>query len=227
MSWSSVDKVSADGHWWQHLTLNWFDVALVLILAFGVWRGRKHGMSREALPTAMWLLAVIAGGFACVPLGEMLQKTGVLNHVFGVGYNQRTMSRVVCYLLIGLIALTLNASLKKVFKEKVSGSNAFGDGEYYLGMISGMIRYACMVIFCLALLHAPFYSSAEIVANKAWNNRWFGGGEKNFKGDFFPSIADIQQDVFKKSFLGAAINNGLEPLLIESVAPAKKTPAKS
>jgi hypothetical protein len=34
---------------------NWFDVALVLVLAFGFWRGRKRGMTKELLPTLQWL----------------------------------------------------------------------------------------------------------------------------------------------------------------------------
>src|SRR5665811_1330005 len=38
----------------QNFSLNWFDVALVLILAFGFWRGRKRGMSREFLPVSFW-----------------------------------------------------------------------------------------------------------------------------------------------------------------------------
>ena len=36
--------------WWQHFAFNWFDVALVLVLAFGFWRGRKRGMTKELLP---------------------------------------------------------------------------------------------------------------------------------------------------------------------------------
>ena len=47
--------------WWQQLSFHWFDVAIVLVLAFGFWRGRKRGMSREALPTAFWLLAGLMG----------------------------------------------------------------------------------------------------------------------------------------------------------------------
>ena len=226
MTWSAVDKTSSTVPWWQNLSLNWFDVALLLILAFGFWRGRKRGMSREALPTLMWLIAVIAGGFGCQFLGDLLLKTGYVGKVFGAGYNQRTMCLVICYLLIGLVALTVHGLLKKVFKEKIAGSNAFGDGEYYLGIISGMIRYFCITIFFLALLNAPFYSTGEIAADKVFKNRWFGGGEKNFKGDFFPSVYDIQSDIFKKSITGSAIKNYLEPVLIQNGAPAKKPGGK-
>jgi hypothetical protein len=226
MTWSAVDKTSSTTPWWQNLSLNWFDVAFLLILAIGYWRGRKHGMSREALPTSMWLLLVIGGGFACPLLGDLLQKTGYVGKVFGAGYNQRTMAMVVCYLVIGMVVFAINRTLQNVFKEKLAGSNYFGGSEYYFGMVSGMIRYTCITVFFLALLNAPFYSTGEMVADKAYKNRWYGGGVKNFSGDFFPSVYDIQSDVFKKSMAGAAIKQYLEPLLIESSAPAKKTGGK-
>jgi uncharacterized membrane protein required for colicin V production len=226
MTWSAVDKTSATTPWWQNLSFSWFDFVLLCILAFGFWRGRKHGMSREALPTSMWLIAIIGAGFACQPLGEMLNKTGYVAKVFGSGYNQLTMSKVVCYLGVCFVVFIINSFLKKIFKEKLAGSNAFGSGEYYLGITSGMIRYTCITIFFLALLNAPFYSSAEIVADKAFKNRWFGGGMKDFNGDFFPSVYDVQSDVFKKSFTGKAIKELLEPILIPSAAPAKKTGGK-
>lgn len=222
-TWSAVDKTTSTIPWWQNLSFSWFDFALVCIIAFGFWRGRKHGMSREALPTAMWLIAVICGGFFCQPLGEMLAKTGYVAKVFGSGYNQLTMAKVACYLGLGFVAFIINSILKKKFKEKIAGSNAFGSNEYYFGITAGIIRYACITIFFLALLNAPFYSSAERVADKVFKNRWFGGGEKNFSGDFFPSVYDIQDDVFKKSFTGSAIKGLLEPILIPSAAPAKKT----
>ena len=226
-TWSAVDKTSSTIPWWQNLSFSWFDFALLCIIAFGFWRGRKHGMSREALPTAMWLIAVIAGGFACQPLGELLNKTGYVAKVFGSGYNQLTMSKVICYLGLGLVFFIIHSFLKKFFKEKIAGSNAFGSGEYYLGTTSGIIRYLCIMIFLLALLNAPFYSSAERVADKVFKNRWFGGGLKNFSGDFFPSVYDIQDDVFKKSFTGSAIRSLLEPILIPNAAPAKKTGGKN
>ena len=222
----SADKTSAGASWLQNLSFSWFDVVFVLVLMFGFWRGRKRGMSREALPTAMWLIAVIGAGFANAPLGEMLNKTGQVGKFFGTGYNSKTMSMVVCYVAIVLVVFFINSLLKNYFKEKVSGSNAFGNNEYYFGMVSGVIRYSCITIFCLALLNAPYYSSAEIVADKAFKNKWFGGGMDKFSGDFFPSVYDIQSDVFKKSFAGKAIKEGLTPLLIQSANPVKKPSIK-
>jgi len=208
--------------WWQNLSLNWFDVAIVLVLAFGFWRGRKRGMSREALPTAFWLVAVIGAGFGDQPLGNLLLSTGYVKQVFGTSVNERTMAYVVSYLAIFLVAFMVYSMLAKVFKEKVSGSNAFGGGEYYLGIIAGMVRYACIALFFLSLLNAPYYSAADIAAQKAYNNRWFGGGLKDYNGDFIPSIAEIQADVFQHSLAGQAIHSDLSALLIQSNAPWKK-----
>ncbi|HSY18248.1 MAG TPA: CvpA family protein, partial [Candidatus Acidoferrales bacterium] len=147
--------------WWQNLSFNWFDVAIVLVLAFGFWRGRKRGMSREALPTAFWLIAVTGAGFCCQMLGDLLQSTGYVHKIIGNSVNERTTAYVISYLVIVAVVFTLYSFAAKFFREKVSGSNAFGSGEYYLGIISGMIRYACIVIFFLALLNAPYYSDAD------------------------------------------------------------------
>ena len=133
--------------WWQNLSFNWFDVVLVAVLAFGFWRGRKRGMSREALPTLMWLAAVIGAGLGCEALGEIVQKTGYVKQIVGKSFNDRTVSFMVSYLAICMGVMIVYSFLAKIFREKVSGSNAFGGGEYYLGIISGIIRYACITLF--------------------------------------------------------------------------------
>ncbi|HTB83773.1 MAG TPA: CvpA family protein [Candidatus Sulfotelmatobacter sp.] len=200
--------------WWHNLSFNWFDIALLAILAFGFWRGRKRGMSREALPTSMWLVAIVGAGFGYHMLGEVLLNTGYVRKIFGSSVGERTTSYIICYVAICIFVLILNSILKKVFKEKVAGSNAFGSGEYYLGMIAGMIRYSCIIIFFLALLNAPVYSSAEIQADQNYRNRWYGGGLKDYSGDFIPTIPEVQTSVFKKSLVGPFIHDGLGCLLI-------------
>ncbi|MDR3458225.1 MAG: CvpA family protein [Verrucomicrobiae bacterium] len=209
--------------WWQNLSFNWFDVAILAVLAFGFWRGRKRGMSREALPAAFWVVAVAGAGFGYQPLGDLLQSTGYLRKMFGTAVNEHTLAYVICYLFIVIVAFIIYSMVAKLFREKVSGSNAFGGGEYYLGIIAGMIRYACIAIFFLALLSAPYYSQADILAQKAYNNRWYGGGLQGYSGDFIPSVAEVQASVFKTSLAGPVIQNNLGMLLIQSAAPGKKT----
>ena len=208
------------------MSFNWFDVALVLVLGFGFWRGRKRGMSREALPTAFWLVAVIAAGLCYQMLGDLVQSTGYVKKIFGTSVNERTTSYVICYLVIVMAAFSIYSILAKHFRERVSGSNAFGSGEYYLGIIAGIIRYACITLFFLALINAPYYSQAEIAAQQAYNNRWYGGGLKGYNGDFIPTMPEFQQAIFKQSILGPVIQDNLGALLIQSTAPGLKVHKK-
>ena len=141
--------------------------------------------------------------------------------------SERTVSFVIAYLAIAFVAFLIYSLLAKFFKEKLAGSNTFGSGEYYLGMIAGLIRYACLLLFILALMNAPYYSAAEIAATKAYNNRWYGGGMRDFNGEFIPSFDQIQANVFVDSRTGAAIKKYLGMFLISGTdqVPAKKPAA--
>jgi len=68
-------------------------------------------------------------------------------------------------------------------------------------------------------LNGPIYTQADIAASKAYNNRWFGGGMQQYSGDFIPSLYEIQDSVFKKSFAGKFIKDYLIILLINPVTP--------
>ena len=212
----------------QNFSLNWFDVALVLILAFGFWRGRKRGMSREFLPVSFWLTLVLAGAFGYQWIGDQLIHQGVIKSVFGKNFTERTAAYVTSYLLIALVALIIFSILSRASKAKLEGSNAFGGSEYYFGMIAGVIRYASMLIAALALLNAPFYSAAEIAATKAYKMKTFGGqgvkGLENDTGEYIPDVQSVQESVFKKSLLGPFIHDKLSLLLIDtmSASGAKK-----
>ncbi len=210
--------------WYENLSFNWFDAALVAVLGVGYWRGRKHGMSREVVPASMWLTVVLVAGFGHQILGQWLVTSGLAGKIFGELAKYVSVS---CYLLISLLIFTGFSFLAKRYREKITGSNTFGSWEYYLGMTAGMIRYACMLMFGLALLNAPYYSAAEIAADQAYKARWYGGGEKGFSGDFIPTMADVQTAVFKKSFTGAFIQNDVGFLLIHNgpVTPRKTASA--
>ncbi len=101
----------------------------------------------------------------------------------------------------------------------------FGGSEYYLGMISGTVRYVCIVFFVLALLNAPYYTPSEIQARKEYNNRVFGGGQKGFTGDYIPNMQEVQEQVFKKSLVGPFIKDKLDMFLIETAPAGKKASA--
>ena len=209
--------------WWQHLKFGWFDFALLALLAFGWWRGRKRGMTKELLPSLQWLCIMLGAGLGHVFLADLIHKQNLIVKIFGNKFNEHTACLLSAYLVIFFVLFVIFVSLKQKYNPKLEGSNVFGNNEYYWGVAAGVIRYASMVLVALALLNAPFYSAADIAASKAFQNRWFGGGMKDFSGDFIPTLYEVQDDVFKKSFLGTLIHDNLSIVLINSVPVAKKT----
>jgi uncharacterized membrane protein required for colicin V production len=201
----------------NNLPFNWFDVVLVVVLGFGLWRGRKNGMSKEVMLVFQWLTLVLASG-----MGYPLFAPTYANTI-GTG---KVASAMLGYCTLALATWLVFYILKGIFVPRLTGSNFFGGGEYYLGMVSGMIRFACMLVAVLALLNAPFYTPEDIKASQDYKNRWFGGGQKGFSGDFIPSIEQVQEQVFKKSLTGPYLKNYLGTLLIDTAPPTVKQKQK-
>ncbi len=44
------------------LPFGWFDFVFVALLAFGVFRGRKNGLTKELGPTFRWVSIVLVSG---------------------------------------------------------------------------------------------------------------------------------------------------------------------
>lgn len=195
-----TDSLSTD-----RLPVNWFDAALLVLLGFGFFRGRKNGMTKEVLPTVQWLIAIVAAGLAYGPVAQFYANTGSLGKLW---------AGIFGYLTIALGVFTVFSGIKKVLLPRLTGSNVFGSAEYYAGMPSGMIRYACIAIFALALLNARSYSEAELLQQKLYNERWYGGGI--YSGDYRPDLHEVQESVFKQSFTGPYIKNYLGMLLIQT-----------
>jgi uncharacterized membrane protein required for colicin V production len=195
------------------LPFNWFDVALVGLIAFGLFRGRKNGMSKEMLPFFLWLVLVLACAFIYNPIAQVLINFAKMP--------DNAVTYVLAYLIVAGLVLLIFSLIKNHYREKLGGSNFFGGGEYYLGMMSGLVRYLCITFFLLALLNAPVYTAADIARSKAYNARWFGGGEKGFSGDYFPTLQTVQASVFKDSFSGPYIKNYMSAMLINT-APSSE-----
>ena len=216
--------------WYRNLAFNWFDVAVVAMLAFGYWRGRKRGMSRECLPVLFWIVVVVAGAAGYQLIGDQLMNGSWVKTIFGKNFRDQTPVLIGSYLFIALIVYIFFAMLSRAFKAKLEGSNAFGGSEYYLGMVSGVIRYLCILFFFLAMLNAPYYSPAEIAASKLYklNTYAAGGGIKGMEGDtgdFIPDLCEVQTSVFKSSMTGPFIKNNMGYALIQTVTPGKKPKA--
>ena len=133
------------------IPINWFDLALVVVLLLGIWRGRKHGMSEETLPLAKWLIIFFGAALAYEPVGQFLMSTTPFGLLF---------CYIVGYLMAMLAVFVLFSLFKRALGGKLLGSDVFGRAEYYLGMGAGMGRFASGLMGALALLNARLYRSA-------------------------------------------------------------------
>jgi uncharacterized membrane protein required for colicin V production len=198
---ATVQSLSNDG-----LPFNWFDVAVLVLIAFGVFRGRKNGMTRELAPTLKWVTVVIVAGLA-YPFAANF-------YVAECGIRSKLWSALLGYMSISGALFVIFIPLKDALKKRAENGGIFGGSEYYFGMCAGPIRYAFMILFVLALLNAKSYTAAEVAAKKAYNQRWYGGGI--YSGDYMPDLHTAQTSVFKQSFLGPYIQTDLSVLLVQS-----------
>jgi uncharacterized membrane protein required for colicin V production len=186
-----------------HLPINWFDLVVMALLLLGILHGRKSGMSAELLPLLEWLCIVGAGAFLYEILGQAL-----------AGYTR--VGPLYCY-LVAYIGVAIGAKvafsvLKRLFGGKLVGSDVFGKGEYYLGMVAGMARFACVVLVGLALLNAREFTQDEKEKDKNMQKDVYGS-------DFFPRLYTVQDHVFDRSVAGRLVKEHLNMLLIKPTRP--------
>ena len=190
----------------ESIGAGWFDIVVVAILILGLIQGRRHGMSGECLPTLQWAALVLAGALLCDPLGRWFFFTLNVDLFFGL---------LVAYMLTAIAVKFAFSMIKRSVGEKLVSADIFGRLEYYLGMLTGMFRCACVIIFLLALLNARLYSNADLAASAKF--------QKDFEGIRFPTLGTIQRDVFKKSFSGKNLKTYAPFLLIRATAPGSNS----
>src|SRR4051812_43003456 len=110
---------------------NWFDLAVLLILMFGFYRGRRNGMSKECLPLLQWLVLVPLCAFLYPIAGQCYMN---------FFHWDTFQSDLAGYLTLAVVVLMFFGILKKLFAERMANSDTFKKGEYYLGMLSGLVR---------------------------------------------------------------------------------------
>ena len=199
----------------DNLPVNWFDGVVLGMLIIGLFRGRKLGMSKEVLPLLKWVTLVVVCGLWYQKVAQLLVNAAALS---------KLPSCIFGYLLLAFVIFLLFMVLRRLLVYRLAENNLFGSGEYYLGMLSGMIRFACMLLAVLALLNAPVYTAQDIKKHEAYVKQWFGGGL--YSGNYFPSLYTIQGQIFTKSFAGPYIKDYLGPLLIETAPPPAPAPEK-
>jgi hypothetical protein len=188
----------------KNTSYSWFDVAVLGLLVLGSYRGRKNGMSGELLPLFQALAIVVACSFAYEPLGRMLVEA---SPIFGLLF-----AFITSYILIALFIKFFIDKVKRAAGEKLTGSDVFGRGEYYFGMIAGTLRFACFILIFLALLNARAYTDVQLADQRRFQ-------QENFGDIAFPTPITIQHDVLTRSLTGRLIREHLSTLLIQPTEP--------
>lgn len=189
------------------LGLSWVDFVVAILLIAGVWRGRKRGMSEELLDMLKWAVVVVAAGLLYEPAGQLLASMSVFSLL---------SCYVTAYITIALMVLLFFGFIKQRAGGKLIGSDVFGNGEYYLGMVGGSLRYACVILVGMAFLHARSFNQSAITS-------WTTYQQENFGSSFFFSLPEVQSEVFTKSYSGRFAQNFLQVVLIRPTAPDDKS----
>jgi uncharacterized membrane protein required for colicin V production len=187
------------------MSYSYFDLIVIAWLLVGILIGRRHGLTQELLPTLQWLCIVILAGLFYAPFGGFIQQntSGAFSHLW---------ANVTAYVLIGFGINLLFIWIKQSVGEKLTGSDLFGRSEYYLGMLAGLVRFACMIVALIALMHARVYSMAELAETEKAQKR-------NFEEIRFPTYGSFQHTVLTESYTGRLIVDHLPLVLIASTSP--------
>src|SRR6266480_562372 len=195
----------------EGLQFGWIDVLVITVLFVGISRGRKRGMSEELLDVIKWVLVVFIAANIYQPVGQVLAETTVFNDFF-------------CYLAVYLLTIAFFVAIFSYLRprlgEKIVSADFFGTGEFYLGMVAGAFRYACIILVLLALLNARHYTAQEIKDENAFQ-------EANFGAIRFPTLITMQSAVFEKSLTGLMARTYLSSFLIRPTLPEEKQLTKS
>jgi uncharacterized membrane protein required for colicin V production len=183
---------------------NYFDIFAVVWLFIGLLRGRKRGMSQELLPLLQWLGIVAAGGLLYFPFSAIVHRYTQFGGLW---------SNITAYLLIALGVHLIYLWFKQMLAEKLVETDPFGRGEFYLGMMAGVARFACMLVVGMALMNSRVGTQAELAQMEKFQAAWFSDIR-------FPTYGEFQQDVLLKSFSGKWVESHLKPVLIASVTSA-------
>ena len=193
------------------LSFNWFDLCVLAMLVVGIVVGRKRGMSLELLSVLQWLTIVFVSAMASGPFGKMLADLSGITPV---------LTYITAYLLTAIAIKVVFVMVKRMAGEKLVSGEMFGSLEYYLGMGAGMVRFACIVMFVLALLNAKQVSKAELQAQLKHQQDWAGSV-------YFPPFGSIQQAIFEESLSGRTVKQYLSAQLINTDTSAGGGPREN
>jgi hypothetical protein len=199
----------------RNLAFNYVDAMVVLWLFIGLLRGRKHGMTQELLPALKWVAIVLAGGYLNHPLGALIRQNSA-------GSFSPQWCLIAAYGLVALVLALFFALLKYWLGDKLTGSDLFGRYEYYSGMLAGLIRYTCMLLALLAVMHSRIVTQAELDAIDVEM-------KKNLEDIHSHSYmyGKVEQAIFTQSISGKLVQEYLPDLLIPTITPQEKPKEES
>jgi len=192
----------------QQTLFSWFDFVTVIMVAAGIWVGRRRGMSAEILDLILWLGVVVLGGLSNATIGSWLTRN--------VGFSAGT-GHVLAYLLVMGAVLFLGFAVRRWVGAKLVSADTFGSFEYYLGMAAGAIRFLCMLLAAMAILHGPYISQEEL-------NKKIEAQRRSLGEIYFPPFGQIQNSIFKASLTGRMVEKHLYGALISTAPGGGKRP---
>jgi len=192
----------------NQLPINVFDIVAVAVVAGGLLSGRRRGMSAELIDLVKWLAVLFGCSAAYRDLGENIANT---THAFGL-----LSCYIIGYIGVGILINLVFSLIKRGVGGKLVGSDIFGHSEYYLGMVSGVVRYSCVLLSFLAVLNARYFDPAEIRAMTKFQQNVYGS-------EMFPTLQTVQSVVFNKSLTGPLVKKKLGFLLIKPTPPDNRT----
>lgn len=190
------------------LPITAFDIVVAVMALMGLLRGRKRGMSGELIDLLMWVGIAGASPYAAREGGPYLANLAKLSLLWG---------NVLAYLAAALVIFCVFSVVKNIFRERMGGSDFFRGLEYPLGMLSGLIRFMCMLLVVVALVNARLYTEQEKAANAKEQ-------KENFGNISLPGLAEVQSGIFQESFAGQFIGQNLQILLVPRTGTGATTP---
>lgn len=190
------------------LPFNLFDILLVVVLVAGLVHGRRQGLSREFLSLVKWAVLLFACALLYRPAGVVIANTGFLSLL---------TSYLVAYVGTALLIFLFFSILERRWAPKLAGSDVFGRSEYFLGMGSTMIRFACILLMSLSLLNAREFTPAELKEIDRYEEDAYGT-------HIFPGLHSLQTEVFERSLSGSWIRQDLGFLLITPTTACSGVP---
>lgn len=183
---------------------SWFDLVTIVMLALGIWVGRRRGMSGQVLDLILWLVIVTAGSWLNPSMG------GWIRDVMGLSPGA---SHILAYLVVIGGVLFFGFLIRRWVGQKLMSSDTFGNLEYYLGMVAGAVQFMCILLAVLAVLNAPKISQEELDRKLA--------SQRNDLGEiYFPPFGQIQQSIFQRSLTGRTVKRYLSAALVQKSSAA-------